>query len=306
LTDSSDTTTSPVSAAERHGGCLCGAVRYRLKGSFAQPAACHCHMCRRHHGALGVFVGTQRDAVEIRGAEHILWFSASPGAERGSCRICGSKLSWRESKGTAMDMTVGSLDRRDDLVLTAHIWVDHRGDYEDLADELPKYAASSRQDGAPVAPLGTLTPLASPATERPPYSGGCLCGHIRFEVTVPLREVVVCHCAQCQHWHGYAGAYCLAPIAAMTIHNGDDIRWYAGSPELRRGFCPDCGSCLFSQGMRGNMPAEQISISAGALDAPSGLKTGRQLFLSEGAAPYRMSEGLIRAASGWSSPAPAF
>lgn len=205
-----------------------------------------------------------------------------------------------------MDMTVGSLDRREDLALRAHIWVDHRGDYEELSDAVPKYAASSLQNGEPAEALATVAPLPGPMTSRPPYTGRCLCGHISFEVTAPLQEVAICHCAQCQHWHGYAGAYCLAPSAAVVLHNGKDIRWYSASLETRRGFCPECASCLFWQVLWGDTPAEQMSISAGALDAPTGLKTGRQIFLSEGASSYRMSESQIRAATGWSSPAPSF
>lgn len=210
-----------------------------------------------------------------------------------------------------MDMTVGSLDWREDLALRAHIWIDHRGDYEELTDAVPKYAASSVQNGAPAEPLAMVAPLPGPtqpgsAARRPPYTGRCLCGHISFEVTAPLQEVAVCHCAQCQRWHGYAGAYCLAPSTAVVLHNGEDVRWYMASSETRRGFCPECASCLFWQVLRGDVPAEQMSISAGALDAPTGLKTGRQIFLSEGASSYRMSESQIRAATGWSSPAPSF
>lgn len=261
-------------------------------------------MCRRYHGALGVFIGSRRDLVDLTGEADLVWFSASPKAERGSCRHCGSKLFWRSKDGTDIDVTIGSLDRRHDLKLRAHIWVDHRGDYEVIADDLPKYAQSSFRNGEPVEPLTAVAPLAPGAA--PAKAGGCQCGAVRFELSAPSEDVVICHCAQCYHWHGFAGAYSALPHAALTIHQPDQVKWYAAAPEVQRGFCAVCAGCLFMQPLQQGAPAEKILISAGALDAPTGLKTVREIFLSEGDASYRMSEGLIRAASGWSSSASSF
>jgi hypothetical protein len=39
------------------------------------------------------------------------------------------------------------------------------------------------------------------------HGGGCLCGGVRYEVTGPLRDVVVCHCSRCLRTHGHAAAY---------------------------------------------------------------------------------------------------
>ena len=33
------------------GGCLCGKVRYQIKGRLFDASHCHCSMCRRQHGA---------------------------------------------------------------------------------------------------------------------------------------------------------------------------------------------------------------------------------------------------------------
>lgn len=30
------------------------------------------------------------------------------------------------------------------------------------------------------------------------HSGGCMCGGVRYEVTGPLREIIACHCRECQ------------------------------------------------------------------------------------------------------------
>jgi hypothetical protein len=126
------------------GGCLCGAVRYRVKGPVrAALSACHCSQCRRHHGALGVFSSADAAAVEIEGVDKLRWYRSSDGARRAFCRVCGSKLFWQEVGGAALDIAAGSFDRPAGLKLARHIYVASKGDYYELLDDLPKFPASN-------------------------------------------------------------------------------------------------------------------------------------------------------------------
>jgi hypothetical protein len=271
-----------------------------------KTSACHCHMCRRFHGAVGSFVGAKRDAYDLRGAENILWFSSSTGAERGSCATCGSKLFWRQVDGPTMDATIGSLDLPTGIDLHAHIWVDHRGDYEEILDEVPRYAASSvGVDGEP-APTIELRPISSPMLDPDRRSGSCLCGSIRFEVEGKMPDVVMCHCAQCRHWHGDAAAYSAVERTALAIQDDRSLLWHQASPQLRRGFCGQCGSCLFWQALQDGQPAAQISISVGALDAPTGLRTARHLFIGDQLFGNRLGEVAALPSAAWSADQAAF
>ena len=38
----------------------------------------------------------------------------------------------------------------------------------------------------------------------PPVQGACLCGAVRFQVTLPTLFCVHCHCTMCQRNHGAA------------------------------------------------------------------------------------------------------
>lgn len=34
-----------------HGTCLCGGIKFEIKGPLVAPSNCHCTMCRKQHGA---------------------------------------------------------------------------------------------------------------------------------------------------------------------------------------------------------------------------------------------------------------
>lgn len=100
--------------------------------------------------------------------------------------------------------------------------------------------------------------------------GGCLCGAIRYEVTGPIESIIQCHCSDCQKASG-AGASANAAIASS------DFTLTAGTPKvfsktvdsgrtLRRAFCGDCGSPIWS--MRANAP-ERMILKMGSLDDSS-------------------------------------
>jgi hypothetical protein len=108
-------------------------------------------------------------------------------------------------------------------------------------------------------------------------TGRCLCGAVRFEVSGPLRDVVLCHCAECRRWAGHVWAATAAQRSDVSVVEDGALRWI-DSPEsdahARRGFCGECGSGLFWEAPG----RETISIAAGALDPPTGLRTLREIY----------------------------
>jgi hypothetical protein len=111
-------------------------------------------------------------------------------------------------------------------------------------------------------------------------TGRCLCGAVQYEVRGPLRDVLLCHCAECRRWSGHFFAATSAQKADLVLTESDALRWIA-SPEsesdARRGFCSACGSSLFW-----DAPArDTISIAAGSLDEPTGLRTIGHVYVSQ-------------------------
>ena len=113
-------------------------------------------------------------------------------------------------------------------------------------------------------------------TDAMTTTGSCLCGGVRFIVSGPLRDVVVCHCRMCRKAHGHVGAYTAARKDALTFVEARGLRWYRSSADARRGFCDECGSTLFWDAER----RETISIAAGTLDAPTGVRTTLQIHVA--------------------------
>ena len=104
------------------------------------------------------------------------------------------------------------------------------------------------------------------------HSGGCLCGAVRYEVVGPLRQIVACHCTQCRKTSGHYVAATACSRAALRVTG--EPRWFESSPGVRRGFCGTCGSNLFWE----NAAEAHISIWAGGLDGPTGLRIAKNIF----------------------------
>ena len=120
------------------GGCLCGAVRYEVRGALREIIACHCTQCRRMSGHFISATATRRANLEIVGKSALQWFRASPEAERGFCATCGSTLFWQRDDADYTSIFAGSLDSPTGLHLAAHIFVGDKGDYYEIADGLPR------------------------------------------------------------------------------------------------------------------------------------------------------------------------
>ena len=77
--------------------------------------------------------------------------------------------------------------------------------------------------------------------------GGCLCGAVRFAVTLPTLFCGHCHCSMCRRNHGAAYVTWFAvPRSQLSVDSGADLLTrYASSSHGSRSFCSRCGSSLF-------------------------------------------------------------
>ncbi len=132
--------------------------------------------------------------------------------------------------------------------------------------------------------------MADTSTDK--HTGGCLCGAVTFDIEGPMRDVVACHCGQCQKTHGNFAAYSAADKAKLHLTEDRGLAWYSSSDSARRGFCRECGASLFWEpGF-----ADYVSVAAGALDSPTGLKLVRHIFTDDKPDWYNITDGLEQVA----------
>jgi hypothetical protein len=96
--------------------------------------------------------------------------------------------------------------------------------------------------------------------------------------------VIVCHCEQCRRTSGHFVAATACRRPAFQLTRSDTLKWYVAVPGFRRGFCSECGSSLFFEETAG----ERVSIAAGSLDEPQGLRIVAHIFASEAGDYYEI------------------
>jgi len=98
-------------AVERSGGCLCGAVRYAVRGKPLWIAHCHCESCRRAtSAAFATYAGFRKERFTLTSGKPA-HFRSSPGVNRGICRRCGSPLTYEGAHWPSQaHVLVASLD----------------------------------------------------------------------------------------------------------------------------------------------------------------------------------------------------
>lgn len=133
----------------RHeGGCLCGAVRYRIAEPARFSSMCHCRSCRLATGApAAAFVGVERGQYEeLRGNPRV--FISSPGVRRGFCAACGTSLTYEgDAWPGEIHIYTATLDDPAAFPPTAHTYTVDRIAWFDPDDGLPRLAGFG-DDGA--------------------------------------------------------------------------------------------------------------------------------------------------------------
>jgi hypothetical protein len=130
-----------LAEAERAGGCLCGAVRFAVRGEALLTALCHCSLCRRAAGAPAVaWAMFPLEAFRLTNGAFAT-YASSPGVARGFCGRCGTTLSFAaEFMPGLIDLTIASFDDAGALPPQLHMWESKRLPWLELGDDLPRHA----------------------------------------------------------------------------------------------------------------------------------------------------------------------
>lgn len=111
------------------GGCVCGAVRYRVKGAPARTGVCHCTFCQRRTGsAFGIGVYFREEDVEITRGALTSYEHRSDESHRWLrmefCPTCGTTVTWvLELLPGARAIAGGTFDDPSWLRIERHSWL---------------------------------------------------------------------------------------------------------------------------------------------------------------------------------------
>ena len=118
------------------------------------------------------------------------------------------------------------------------------------------------------------------------FSGGCLCGAVRYEVNGDLVRVAQCHCDDCRRATGSA-------FATNVFVKEEDLKVLQGETNtfqhsadsgstMTKEFCGKCGSQLFGYG---SSAAGVKNIKIGSIDDVGDIKPQIEVFTSK-SLPY--------------------
>ncbi len=135
------------------GGCLCGAIRFRVAGAPVASIACYCRDCQRASGGGPAhMLVLKKDQLEIlRGRPRAYWNFAESGNRIGRhyCETCGAPLFQENAADREAAMVkVGSLDDPSAFAPQMSVWTASAQSWMHIDPDLPSF----ERDPAPDAP----------------------------------------------------------------------------------------------------------------------------------------------------------
>ena len=105
-------------------------------------------------------------------------------------------------------------------------------------------------------------------------TGSCSCRAVRYALTAPPREVLVCHCADCRRAAGAQSvAWLIQPLGTVEFRKGTPAS-RESSPDITRVFCRGCGTQLCYR----NAKADSVGVTLASLDDPTRFTPSRTTF----------------------------
>lgn len=121
------------------GSCRCGAVAFEAD-ELTHIAYCHCSLCRKASGSLyGTWAYARPEAFRFTaGADRVTL--PHPGANKGWCAACGTRLPALPAGVRLVVIPAGCLDSEPGVRPAFHQFVGSKVAWDEIADTLPKFA----------------------------------------------------------------------------------------------------------------------------------------------------------------------
>lgn len=130
------------------------------------------------------------------------------------------------------------------------------------------------------------------------YTGGCLCGRIRFRATGKPSNETHCHCEICRRASGAAFvSWATFHSADFSVTKGKPARFDSSEIAFRQ-FCPNCGTQLTFQFQKS---PQTIDVTLASLDDPGAITPVDHIWTKRQIPWIKLADGLPRHAESRSS-----
>lgn len=93
------------------------------------------------------------------------------------------------------------------------------------------------------------------------WTGGCMCGEVRYETTGEPPYVGHCHCTNCRKHTGAPVVTLVGFLRSRVKFTKGNRKLYNSSTSIQRSFCGQCGTSLTWEGTYMNHPRIALHIS---------------------------------------------
>ena len=128
------------------GGCMCGAVRYRISAAPIATGLCHCNRCRPQSGsAFSTTIIIRRFTFELEGETTVFEDVGSSGLRVGcrSCARCGSPLTTEpDVTPDMMFVKAGGIDNNEWFKPAMELFVTRRRPWMAPVPGIPQFEAN--------------------------------------------------------------------------------------------------------------------------------------------------------------------
>ena len=125
------------------GRCLCGQVRYEIKGNLGIFQYCQCSRCRKFTGsafAANLLVAPE-DFRWLKGEQLVGRYELGEAKHFATCfcKNCGSSLPWLSQSGKAVVIPAGTLDEDPGIRPSQNVFSASRAEWFEEPHGLPSY-----------------------------------------------------------------------------------------------------------------------------------------------------------------------
>ena len=127
-----------MTGAVHAGGCLCGAVRFELRGAPENVRICHCSICQKATAAP-FYARVLCETRQVTFTGEVGRHPSSEAMWRLFCPRCGSRIGTDRPVSANTSLALSLFDDQTAFKPDCHFFVASKAPWLTLADELPQY-----------------------------------------------------------------------------------------------------------------------------------------------------------------------